>query len=153
MGQRVVSGAMELYASRSIPASREHVYGILEKLERHFELIGDRAERLSREGSGFRLRLRGPLGMRRTVRTSLTFHEPPELIVGRVEAGSQTRGSVRWTLQAGHPGTWVEIVARAESLGALDRMLLRLGGRRWLAQVLEAALAGLDAQTREVPSG
>jgi hypothetical protein len=43
----------------------------------------------------------------------------------------------------------VQVTARAETLGLLDRSLLRLGGRRWLAHLLRLAVDRLGERTRQ----
>jgi hypothetical protein len=143
---------VEVRAARSISAPGERIFGFLESLEHHFELIGRRAERLAAASTGAWVRLRGPFGVRRTVRTSLTYTQSPEAIVGRVEAGRRSRGTVRWSIQRSDVGSWVQVVAHADALGPLDAVLLRLGGRRWLARSLELALEGLEEQMRRQPA-
>jgi hypothetical protein len=140
---------VELRAARAIDASPERIFEFLARFERHLELIRDRVVLLSVEDAGSLVRLRGPLGAGRVVRTRLTYSESPRSIVGRVEAGRRTRGTVRWSIQRSGRASWVEVVARAETLGPLDRMLLRLGGRRWLAYSLKQALESLDTRLRQ----
>ncbi|MGZ6670096.1 MAG: hypothetical protein ACXVH3_36160 [Solirubrobacteraceae bacterium] len=86
------------------------------------------------------------------MRTSLAYTQSPEAIVGRVEAGRRSRGTVRWSIQRSDVGSWVQVVAHADALGPLDAVLLRLGGRRWLARSLELALDGLEEQMRRQPA-
>ena len=135
---------MELYAARAIAAPSESVFDYLQSFERVLELIDGRVESLGVSDGGSRVRLRGPSGVRRTVRTGLTYARSPESIVGQVEAGRLTRGTVRCSIQRSDTGSWVEVVGRAEALGLLDRVLLGLGGRRWLARSIELALEEID---------
>jgi carbon monoxide dehydrogenase subunit G len=139
---------VELYAARSIDASPETIFGFLERFERHLELIEERVTALSVEATGSHVRLRGPVGVRRRVQTRLTHAESPRSIVGTVTAGRRTHGTVRWSIESSGSGSWVQVVARADTLGLVDRVLLRLGGRRWLARSLEQALDSLDTNVR-----
>src|SRR5947209_2372373 len=125
---------LDLRAARSIDASPEVVFGFLESFERHLELIDDRVVGLSVGETGSQVRLRGPLGVGRTVRTLLTCLKAPRSIVGRVEAGPRTHGTVRWSIEPSGLGSWVEVLARADRLGLLDQILVAVGGRRWLAR-------------------
>jgi hypothetical protein len=70
-------------------------------------------------------------------------------MVGSVEAGRRTRGTVRWSIQRSDVGSWVEITGHADALGAFDRLLWACGGRRWLARSLELALDALDERMRQ----
>jgi hypothetical protein len=140
---------VELRAAKSIAAPPERVYAFLESFDRHVELIHDRVEPLAVDSTGSTLRLCGPLGVRRTLSTTLTYSQSPTGIVGRVKAGQRTRGTVRWSIQHSDRGSWVEIVGRTEVLGVLDAMLLRLGGRRWLVRSLHHALEGLEERMRQ----
>ena len=143
---------MEFSAARSISAPAERIFVYLERLEHQFELIGSRAERLATAGASMRVRLRGPVGIRRTVRASLTYARSPESIVGRAEAGRSSRATVRWSIQRSDVGSWVQVIAHADALGPVDAMLVRLGGRRWLARSLELALETLEERMRPHPT-
>jgi len=101
---------------------------LLQDLGHQFELIGSRAERLATASTGVRVRLRGPLGVRRTVRASPTYAKSPESIVGRAEAGGGSRATVRWSIQRSDVGSWVQVIAHADALGPVGAMLVRLGG-------------------------
>jgi hypothetical protein len=142
---------VEVSAAGSISASAERIFVFVQTLEHQFELIGGRAERLAAASTSARVRLRGPLGVCRTVSASLTYARSPESIVGRVEAGRSSRGTVRWSVQRSGVGSWVQVIAHADALGPVDAMLLWLGGRRWLARSLELALERLEEQMRRTP--
>jgi hypothetical protein len=91
------------------------------------------------------VRIRGPLGIHRRARTTLVSTEPPALIRGRAELG-RTVGHVTWTLQPAGGGTRVTLDATVERAWAGDRLLLRLGGRRWLRRRFERVLETLERQ-------
>jgi hypothetical protein len=77
------------------------------------------------------VRLRGPLGLRRTVHTRVTATRSPRLLIGVAEMGD-TRALVSWTLAGRLGQTRVRLAAEVEHASALDRLLLALGGRAWL---------------------
>lgn len=170
---------MEVRATRAIAAPPQPVFAFLEEFDRHWELLGDRLEPLrGYDGRRSHARLRGPLGIRRTLWIELATLDPPRELTGRVEVGhGRTVGTVRWVLRpeapivasdparaetsraARIPGarsavavaprsvaatTVVELTARTELAGPLDRLLLLCGGRRWLRRSLVLVLARLD---------
>lgn len=137
---------MEIRAARSIPATPERLFDFLGSLENHVVLIRDAADPAALDDGGAQIRLRGPLGLRRTVRTRLTYMRSPEAIGGTAEAGRLTHGRVRWSIQPSDGGSWVEVAVTAERLGPLDRLLLLLGGGRWLEKSLHTALEQLEEQ-------
>jgi uncharacterized protein YndB with AHSA1/START domain len=139
---------VEVRAARSIASPPERVFNLLETFDHHLDLVSERVERLERYQEGPRVRLRGPLGVSRTVRTRLTYARRPESIVGRIDAGGRTRGTVRWSIQRSGAGSWVQVEGRAEALGWMDRLLAILGGRRWLNRSIELALERLDERVQ-----
>ncbi|HST39260.1 MAG TPA: hypothetical protein VLK58_07115, partial [Conexibacter sp.] len=119
--------------------------------------LGRRLEPLrAYDGERSQVRLRGPLGIRRTLWIRLAVERPPHELVGRVEAsGGATIGTVRWVVEAAAaspgatdsataPASEVELTARTDLAGCLDRLLLMCGGAHWLRRSLELALAALE---------
>jgi hypothetical protein len=166
---------MEVRATRTIPAPPERIFAFLEAPDRHWELLGRRLEPLrSYDGRRSQARLRGPLGIRRTLWIELATIRPPAELTGRVTAGGdRTVGTVLWVIRpaprgeaagrgatdgaavaatstdGGSPadaGSTVELTARTDVVGPLDRMLLVCGGALWLRQSLEHVLVQLDRQ-------
>lgn len=137
--------AVELSAAATISAPPARVFAFLRSLDRHWALIGPRAVpvRATDDGDGYLLRLRGPLGIRRTVRTRLVGIEESALLTGRVEAGARTRATLSWSVQHCPGGSRVVLLARTDSLGPGDRLLLFAGGRWWLTRTLRVAVRGL----------
>jgi uncharacterized protein YndB with AHSA1/START domain len=142
---------MEIRAARAIAAPPARIFEELQDCARHVELVGPRVEPLAPAGARARLRLRGPGGLRRTMTASLTYTHPPDALVARLEAGRNSRATLRWSIQRSDIGSWVQVVAHTEALGALDAALLRLGGRRWLTRLLESALVKLEEHLRPRP--
>lgn len=139
---------MELCASATVPAPPERVFDFLRSLDRHWGLIGGRAVPLQVEngGDGYVLRLRGPLGIRRTVRTRILTEQEPGLLVGRAEAGRRSRAFLSWSIKPSRDASRVVLVLRTESVAVGDRLLLLAGGRRWLASTLRVAVRTLASR-------
>ena len=91
----------------------------------------------------FVVRIRGPLGLHRTAVTSVDRVEPPRRLEGTARLGG-TRAEVAWTLRARDAGTTeVGLAATVLRSGALDRLVLRLGGAAWMRRLFAATLAHL----------
>jgi Polyketide cyclase / dehydrase and lipid transport len=135
--QEVPFGA-EIEAAAIIPASPEEVFAFLSDLSNHWRLVDRFVEVIELCGppdgppdSGL-VRLRGPLGVRRTVRTRVTASRSPRLIIGTAELGASTRARVSWTVAGRLGQTRVRLAAEVERATVLDRLLLACGGRVWL---------------------
>jgi hypothetical protein len=98
---------------------------------------------LNETGDGGRVRLRGPLGLRRVVTTRVVASKAPRLLIGTAEIGTGTRARVSWSLAEHRGETRVLLAAAVERASTLDRLLLRAGGLRWLQRRFEATLEGL----------
>jgi Polyketide cyclase / dehydrase and lipid transport len=121
------------------------LYAFLVDLERHWELVPDLVEVVSARRDGAVLRLRGPLGLRRTVRTRVTGARAPHELTGRAETAGGSLATVGWTLAPRADHTHVSLSADVERVAPLDRLLLALGGRRWLDRALARAVSRLEA--------
>jgi hypothetical protein len=113
--------------------------------ERFFELDDVTADR-------GRVRIRGPLGLRRVARTKVLEAEPPGPVGrlhGHAEIGRSTRGDVFWEIAPADGGSNVTLAAVPQRLGLVDKLLLVMGGRRWMCALLRDALARLDAVLAE----
>jgi len=62
------------------------------------------------------------------------------------EAGQRTRARVSWHLEPAGEGTRVTLRVAVDEAARADRLLLALGGRRWLRRRLRLVLRAL-AQT------
>jgi hypothetical protein len=144
----VPSGA-DLEAVALIPASPEEVFDFLSDLGNHWRLVDRFVEVIELTGppggppDGGVVRLRGPLGVRRTVRTRVTAARRGRLIIGTAELGESTRARVSWTLAGRLGQTRVRLAAEVEHADGLDRLLLALGGRAWLRRRFAFALERL----------
>ena len=138
---------MEVRASRTIDASPERVFSFLEEPDRHWQLLGRRLEPLrAYDGERSQARLRGPLGIHRTLWIEMASLRSPSELIGRVEAGrGRTLGTVRWLIgSTGATRSTVELTARTDVAGMLDHLLLLFGGARWLRSSLELVLDELE---------
>jgi uncharacterized protein YndB with AHSA1/START domain len=146
--------APDIEARRTVPARPETIFEFLSDLENHWRIADRFVEVVDLEGPdgarhGGRVRMRGPLGIHRTATTRVVSAQPVDRMRGRAELGWGTAAEVRWTLTPAGEGTVVELAATVESTGLLDRALLALGGRRWLAGRFSSALDRLaDAVAR-----
>ena len=134
-------GGRRIVASTVVAASPETVFGYLSVLDNHWELMAGAVQRLDSDDSSSVVRLNGPFGIRRTVRTRLIEADPPRLMVGSAQVGSGARGTVSWSLAPVGAGTRVELAATADRAGRRERLLLELGGRAWFRRRFRHALS------------
>ena len=151
-------GRRGLSAARTLAADPETAYLFLGDLENHWDLA-DRFVRVIRlDGPlGARdrgeIRVRGPLGLSRRVLTRVVAKEAPSRIEGIARVGRRTEARISWSLQRDADGSRVELTATELSLGALDRVLLALGGRLWLRRRFTVVLDRLAQRlTAEQPA-
>src|SRR2546423_5632385 len=128
--QRVREAAGEIEAVALVPAAPEEVFAFLSELANHWLLLDTNVEVVEVDGNNAVVKLRGPLGVRRTVLTRVTVAREPRLIIGIAELGESTRARVSWTLAGRLGDTRVRLAAEVEHADLLDRMVLALGGRR-----------------------
>jgi uncharacterized protein YndB with AHSA1/START domain len=142
----------DVEATALVPAPPEEVFAFLDDLGNHW-IVADRfvevVELHRPEGEraeGGAVRLRGPLGVRRTVTTRVAAVKPPRLLIGTAAIGARTRARVSWTLAGQSGSTRVRLAAAVERASGVDRVLLALGGRWWLRRRFAATLEGLVAE-------
>jgi hypothetical protein len=97
------------------------------------------------------VRLRGPLAIKRTATTELVSTQVANSIAGRASIGRGTLVSVAWRIHPRGSGSAVTLCATLGATRPLDSLLLRLGGRRWLARRFAAALDHLSDQLTAAP--
>jgi uncharacterized protein YndB with AHSA1/START domain len=138
-------------AKAVVPAPREEVFAYLADFRNHCRLLGRWIDVLDVErppGSGpdapargGRVRMRGPLGVRRTATTRVVTAQPPVRLAGTAEVGPRTLARVGWTLVPAEDATEVTLAAEIERVGALDSVLLLLGGAPWMRRRFRGVLA------------
>ncbi len=146
-----------IVARRQMSAPTEAVIRFLADLEHHVRLAPDAVQvlRLSRPpGRPARalVRLIGPLGMQRTASTELLQTRLANSIAGQARIGERTVASVAWCVEENDGGSVVTLRAVVDAAGPVDRVVLLLGGRRWLARRFEAALQRLSDLLDAAPS-
>lgn len=136
----------EIRASRLVEAPQDEVFELLGDLGNHWRLADRFIDVVTLErdaggrAHGGRVRMRGPLAVRRTAATQVLAADAPRQLVGMAEVGRRTRAFVRWKLSEREGGTGVRLEATIDRLGWLDRLLLLLGGRRWLERRFRSVL-------------
>jgi hypothetical protein len=130
-------------AARRVPKSREALYQQLAHLPGHWELAGRWVEPVELNHDGGIVRVKGPFGLHRTIRTDLTELREPECVAGEARLG-RTLAAIRWDLEAAGPdSTVVTLSAEVRRAGGLDAILLKLGGAHWLRSRFAATLQRL----------
>jgi hypothetical protein len=136
----------DIAVAREVPAPADEIFDFLSDLGNHW-LLADRfieVLRLEREpggeAHGGKVRMHGPLGIRRTAVTRVTDQDRGRMMAGTAELGGGTRARVTWSLTPEGDATLVRLGADVETAGALDRMLLALGGKVWLRRRFGAIL-------------
>jgi uncharacterized protein YndB with AHSA1/START domain len=137
---------VRIEASRVVGATPEAVFRFLSSLDNHWQLTGRWVEAVAIEDGSGRVRIRGPLGIHRTARTTVVDAKPDHLIDGTAELSGGTRARIAWELNEDADGTAVRLSAQVEHAAIPDRLLLALGGRAWMRRRFDAILARLDQQ-------
>lgn len=150
-----VTARLVVSAARCVEAPAEAVYAFLAHLPNHERFTHRRLRllSLSADRSGGRIAVRGPLGIRRTAETRVTELRPHALIGGTARVGRRTSATVRWTIHSAGDGTaQVALTATVLTLSPLDRLLLAIGGRRWLAHGFARTIAHLATALTALPA-
>jgi uncharacterized protein YndB with AHSA1/START domain len=133
-------------ASRVVPASPEAVFRFLSKLENHWKLTGRWVEAVAIDDGNGRVRIHGPLGLRRTATTTVVDASPDHVLHGTAELSGGTVALIAWELSEDAGGAAVRLSAEIERATLPDRLLLALGGRTWMAGRFDAILERLGEQ-------
>ena len=143
-------GPTRIAAEGLVDASPQVVFAFLADLENHWLLADRFIEVLTLErppgggpARGGTVRMRGPLGLGRTVRTRVVEAAPATVIAGTASVGARTEAHVRWTLTPSSRGTRVRLEASVERVGRAELVLLAIGGRRWLERRFTSILQTL----------
>ena len=131
-------------AERAVAAPPERVFEFLADLRNHWRLeprfleVGELGE------DGGTIRLKGPLGLSRTVQTRVLEAERPVRVAGRADLRGGTVGLVAWDIRPSGSGSTVRLSAEIPEASAFDRIFLALGGRAWFRGLFRRALENLD---------
>ena len=118
------------------------LYEQLSDLRGHWSLAGRWVEAVELRDDGGVVRVRGPLGIRRTIETSLTEAVPDRCVAGEARVGG-TRAAISWLLEPAGEATLVTLQARILEAAPRERALLALGGARWMEGRFRATLERL----------
>jgi Polyketide cyclase / dehydrase and lipid transport len=143
-------------ARHRVPAGVDETFAFLASPATHRRLQVRGIASLSLDGddllSGGAAVLRGPLGLRRTVRTRVALLQSPTRVAGSALADSGTAAHVSWTLDEQPDGTTlVELSAVLGPIARRDRFLLAAGGRYWIRRLFSATLDRLTAELEQAP--
>ena len=146
-----------IIARRQISAPAAAVIRFLADLEHHVRLAPESVQVLRLSGprgcpAHALVRLTGPLGMQRTASTELLQTRLANSIAGQARIGERTVASVVWSVEENAGGSVVTLSATVDAASPIDRMVLVLGGHRWLARRFAAALQRLSDVLAEAPS-
>jgi uncharacterized protein YndB with AHSA1/START domain len=137
-------------AATTIAAPPDRVFALLADLRNHWRLAGPWIEVVALHPAdgpahGATVRLRGPLGLARSMSTVVDEASADTRLRGHAIAGA-TRADVAWGLEPHEQtgGTRVTITVALRTAAWHDRLLWALGGRRWLARRLRHTAVGLD---------
>jgi carbon monoxide dehydrogenase subunit G len=135
-----------------VPAAPEEVFAFLSDLKNHW-LLADRFVEvltidrgLDGAARGGTVRMRGPLGLGRTATTRVVSTEAQTTMTGTAVLTGGTQAVIRWSLTNYGKATRVELAAYLEKTGLLDRLLLALGGRRWIRRRFASILQRLASR-------
>jgi hypothetical protein len=145
-----VSAGRRALASGRIAASPQTLFALLDDLAEHWRMAGDWVEVVSLDpptgpAQGAVVRLRGPLGLRRTARTRVDVAEPDTRLAGHAQTANGTRAAVEWNLRPAGTGTRVDLCVALAGARLGDRLLWAVIGRAWTQRRLAATLERLAA--------
>jgi uncharacterized protein YndB with AHSA1/START domain len=153
---------VEATAERTIPAPPDAIWPLLDDPARLGEwfAFADRGEVLAGEGVGRRQRMHGHWGRKRSeIDQVVVEHDPPRRLAWRHEAERlDGRPAPRFavsttftmTLEPLAPGaSRLKLHSQQEPASALRGLVIRLFGRREVAQKLEESLDRLEARFAE----
>jgi Polyketide cyclase / dehydrase and lipid transport len=150
-----VDRTADIEAAALVAGAPEDVFAFLSDLRNHWRLADRFVEVLTLDSSdggradGGHVRVRGPLGVRRTVVTRVVAAREPRLIIGTAELASGTRARVSWTIAGRLGASRVRLAADLERARPLDRLLLAVGGRWWLRRRFASTLERLAHELGE----
>lgn len=142
----------QIAASGRVGAPASAVYEFLAEPRNHRLLTGRRLRliELSDADGGLMsgaMIIRGPFLIRRRADTRVIWTREPRLVAGVANLGTRTRAIVRWEIEPVGPGcTHVVLTADLRAVAPWDRVMLALGGRRWMRTLFSRAISQIDAE-------
>ena len=143
--KRLMNWGLEpIIATRTVAADRDVLRGFLSNPANQWRLAHGVADVRTLQPTDERCdaRLRLPFGAR--VHASLTVgSRTARVLTAELRVGRRTVAWATWILAPGRGTTHVDLAVQPGSHSLATRLVLLLGGRRWIARHLDLALAAL----------
>lgn len=138
-------GYTPLIATRTVAADIAALQRYLSDAENQWRLAGSFADVVSLAPAGARCdaELRLAFGARCHASAHVQPSRSEQLLAVQIGLGRRMVVWATWILTPGRGTTEVDLAAQFESRSLATRLVLLLGGRRWIAHRLDAALAAL----------
>jgi hypothetical protein len=142
-------GLAPIIVTRMVAADGDVLRGFLLKPANQWRLVASFADVVALEPAGDRCdaQLRLPLGMGLHASVHVKPSRKGRLLTAELRFGRGTVAWATWILTPGRGTTEVDLAVQLESRSLATRLVLLLGGRRWIARRLAMALAALRART------
>jgi hypothetical protein len=143
---RLVSwGLGPIIATRTIAADRGALHALLCDPANQWRLASSfaRVVTLQPAGDPCEARLRLPFGLRLLASMHVKPSRRGRLVTCEIRVGRRTVAWATWILSPDRGTTEVDLAIQLESRSLVTRLVLLLGGRRWIARRLDTALATL----------
>jgi hypothetical protein len=139
---RLVSwGLGPIVATRTIAADGGALRALLRDPANQWRLA--RVLNLTSAGDRCDARLRLPFGLRIPASMQVKPSRRGRLVTCEIRVGRRTVAWATWILSPDRGTTEVDVVVQPESRSLVTRLVLLLGGRRWIARRLDSMLATL----------
>jgi hypothetical protein len=138
-------GLAPIIVTRTVAADGNVLYAFLLDPVSQWRLAASFADVIRVQPAGDRCdaQLRLPFGMRLDASVQVKPSRRARLLTAEVRLGHRTVAWATWILTADRGTTEVDLAIQPESRSLLTRLVLLLGGRRWITRRLEMALATL----------
>jgi hypothetical protein len=150
---RLVNWGLEpIIVTRTVAADADALHGLLADPTNQWRLATAFTNVAGLQPAGDRCdaRLRLPFGLRPHASMQVKPSRKHRLLTTEVHLGRRTVAWVTWILISDPGTTEVDLAVQPESRSLLTRLVLLLGGRRWITRRLEIALATLATTSARV---
>jgi len=138
-------GLRPIIVTRTIAADRGALHALLSDPANQWRLASSFARVVTLQPAGDRCeaRLRLPFGLRIPASVQVRPSRLGRLLTSEIRVGRRTIAWATWILSPDRGTTEVDLAIQPESRSLVTRLVLLLGGRRWIARRLDTALATL----------
>jgi hypothetical protein len=138
-------GLTPIIVTRTIPAGADKLHGLVSDPANQWRLATRFADIAALEPAGDRCdaQLRLPMGASLHASVHVKPSRKGRLLTCEARLGRRTVAWVTWILTPDRGTTEVDLAVQLESRSLATRLVLLLGGRRWIARRLEMALTKL----------